>query len=454
MLKQLLNKVKAVAVASCAIQLFLLLCAAGTWLTSDNFREIGNPSEETIAQLKASDAPSFDSAAAPSLHNNGAVLTKVAMPSDEVVRHVVKPGETLSTIWKKYSNAITGSDSAAKAFKAAGLSLSSLKSGEVLRIKLSDQKEIKGLRKSVDTSKVLVLEKSEVGDYTANIRERRVRSVNRTASGFIVHSFADAAREKGIPYEVIDDLVDIFGSRIEFRRELHPGDTFTVIYSEDRLPNGKLVKAGAIKAASITKAGKQEVAIRYEAGGQSAYYNQNGEQLGNYFLRYPVKFSRISSTFSSARFHPVLKIRRPHNGVDFAAPVGTPVRTIADGVVTYSGYDRGGGYTVKIKHGSRYSTAYLHLSKIESGIRVGTRVSRGDQIGRVGMTGLATGPHLHFAFYDNNRFVDPLKVNLPSISNSNQTIPASYLKAVLAELEKSNAGLRLAYKQSQSKSVG
>jgi murein DD-endopeptidase MepM/ murein hydrolase activator NlpD len=454
MIKHILYKAKKVLVASCCTQFLIIILSVGIWMFMEKPRTIG---AATISSILSS---STDKYSVQDLATQFAAFLPqdgnyTPLPEPETIRHVVSPGETLSAIWKKYSNVTDGSDKAAQAFKQAGLPLSSIKSGEIIRIKLSSLGYITGLRKNVEPAKVLVLEQQGLGEFKANIRERRIRSNNRTASGFIVHSFADSARERGIPYEVIDDLVDIFGSRIEFRRDLQPGDTFTVIYSEERLPNGKFIKAGPIKAAAITKGGKREVAIRYNDNkGAGVYYNQNGEQLGNYFLRYPVKFSRISSSFSSARFHPVLKIKRPHNGVDFAAPIGTPVRTIADGIVTYAGYNRGGGYTVKVKHSPRYSTAYLHLQKIESGIRVGTRVSRADQIGRVGMSGLATGPHLHFSFYDNNNYVDPMKVNLPSLSNSNQTIPASYLKAVLAELDKSTDGLRLAYKQAQSKSVG
>jgi murein DD-endopeptidase MepM/ murein hydrolase activator NlpD len=210
-----------------------------------------------------------------------------------------------------------------------------------------------------------------------------------------------------------------------------------VHYEEKVSQDGAVRIPGAIQAASITSDGKMFVAIRHVGkDGKARYYNEKGEPLGSFFLRYPLQFTRISSTFSTARFHPVLKIRRPHNGVDFAAPIGTPVRSVADGVIAVAAYRGGSGKMVQIKHGSRWQTAYLHLSKIASHLRPGVRVSRGEVIGNVGTTGLSTGPHLHFSLYDNGRYVDPMNAKLPKMP-AQEPIPTSYLEATLKMLKRS-----------------
>jgi murein DD-endopeptidase MepM/ murein hydrolase activator NlpD len=174
------------------------------------------------------------------------------------------------------------------------------------------------------------------------------------------------------------------------------------------------------------------------ADGKARYFDAKGKLLGDTFLRYPVKFSRVSSSFSDARLHPVLKRRIPHNGVDFAAPVGTPVRASADGTVTFVGRKGPSGIMIKVKHNARYRTAYLHLSRIAKGIKRGTRVSRGQVIGAVGATGRVTGPHLHYSFYDRGKYVDPMKIELPTIEglNKGNRIAKSYLKRVVVTLER------------------
>ena len=162
------------------------------------------------------------------------------------------------------------------------------------------------------------------------------------------------------------------------------------------------------------------------------YYNRKGEGLGRQFLRYPVSFARISSHFSTARYHPVLKRKMPHYGVDFAAPTGTPVKAAADGVVSIAGWHGGNGRFVKMRHDAQYESGYAHLSRIASGVRPGARVKQGQVIGYVGSTGLATGPHLHFAMYKGGKYVDPLQASLP------RTVPltASALAGFKAQLRR------------------
>lgn len=289
-----------------------------------------------------------------------------------------------------------------------------------------------------EPGKQLVLEREDTDDFQARVEILSQMPSERIAVGIIESSFAAAANKAGVRYDVVDDLVDLFSDRVEFRKDFHVGDRFTVVYRDLLLSDGRPAGGSQILAAALEVNGEHLVAARYVGSdGKPRFFDEKGHLLGNAFLRYPLKFSRISSLFSKARFHPVLKFSRPHNGVDFAAPIGTPVRTIADGVVVMSGRNGGSGNMVKIKHSDRYSTAYLHLSSISKLAKKGARVRRGDVIGAVGMTGLATGPHLHFSFYDNDQYVDPLKMKLPTLDSLDGTtkIDTAYLKRVLFTLD-------------------
>jgi murein DD-endopeptidase MepM/ murein hydrolase activator NlpD len=172
--------------------------------------------------------------------------------------------------------------------------------------------------------------------------------------------------------------------------------------------------------------GKDFFAIPFEQDSSLSFFDEEGNSLRKTFLKAPLKFSRISSRFSNSRLHPVLKIRRPHHGVDYAAPTGTPVYSVGDGKIIAKAWDKkGGGNYIKIKHNGTYTTGYLHLNGFAKGIKVGDFVKQGDLIGYVGKTGLATGPHLDFRFYRNGKPVDPLKVDAPPvepISEENKTI--------------------------------
>jgi murein DD-endopeptidase MepM/ murein hydrolase activator NlpD len=172
------------------------------------------------------------------------------------------------------------------------------------------------------------------------------------------------------------------------------------------------------------------------------YFDEKGEMPTKAFLRYPVQFTRISSVFSHARFHPVLQISRPHNGVDFAAPIGTPVRTVGDGVVLFAGWNKSGGNMIKIAHDSRYTTEYMHLSKISSNVRKGSRVTRGSVIGALGNTGLSSGPHLHFGLFDKGKYVDPMKAKVIQSAPEIKAPKAVY--ALIAEMKKTHQSIAVA----------
>ena len=217
-----------------------------------------------------------------------------------------------------------------------------------------------------------------------------------------------AALDKaGERIELALGMADVFSGEIDFNSDLQPGDKFRVLV-ERHTREGKLSGYGAILAAEFVNDGRKLRAIRFTPdGGSTAYYDENGRSLKRFFLKSPLKFEpRITSRFSSSRKHPILGYNRAHNGVDYHAPAGAPVGSVAPGVVTMAGWTGGGGRTVKVRHPNGYETEYLHMSAIA--VRAGQRVGQGDLVGRVGKTGLATGVHLHYGLKKNGRYVNPV----------------------------------------------
>lgn len=314
----------------------------------------------------------------------------------------------------------------------------SLPPGRTVQFTVGQRLGLKEVELQLEPTHRVEVERQNNGSYLAKLIDVRPDQVDRVATGEITTSLSAAATKAGVSYVVIDDLVDLFSDRIEFREDLHPGDRFTIIYRDMVTPEGDSAQPGPILAAALDAGGERYIAARYVGtDGKARYFDAKGAPLGNSFLRYPVVFSRISSTFSFARFHPILKRSRAHNGVDFAAPTGTPVRAVASGKVVFAAAKGGSGNMVRIQHGDRYTTEYLHLSKIAAGIRKGIAVERGQVIGGVGMTGLATGPHLHFGFFENGKYVDPLKIKLPYLDDLRKglKIDSQYLRKVLFTLE-------------------
>ena len=213
----------------------------------------------------------------------------------------------------------------------------------------------------------------------------------------------------------MSDIAEILGWEINFATDLRPGASFRVVYEElVRLDTGDTTP-GRVLAVEVTNRGHTHEGFYFAGpnGAHRGYYDREGQALTRGFLRYPVAYSRVSSHFSRTRFHPVLKRRRPHYGVDFAARHGTPVEAVADGRVEKAGRFGGYGRFVKIRHDAIYGSGYAHLSRVARGIKPGVPVLKGQVIGYVGSTGLATGPHLHFEMYRHGRHIDPLNAQLP-----------------------------------------
>lgn len=232
-------------------------------------------------------------------------------------------------------------------------------------------------------------------------------------SGEIRSSLFAATDAAQLSDAVATQIADIFSTDIDFHRDLRRGDRFTVVY--EMLYNvGEPVKPGRVLAAEFTNQGKRYQAVWFKSGeSQGGYYTFDGKNIRKAFLRSPLEFSRISSGFTRARYHPVLQQWRAHKGVDYAAPTGTGVKATADGVVEIAGRHGGYGNLIVLRHQSKYTTWYGHLSGFAKGIHKGVRVSQGDTIGYVGATGLATGPHLHYEFRINDQHQDPLRVVMP-----------------------------------------
>lgn len=233
-------------------------------------------------------------------------------------------------------------------------------------------------------------------------------------SGVINSSLFAATDNAGIPNNIAMQLTEIFASEIDFYRDLRQGDRFTVVY-ETFSNNGRRTKTGRVLAVEFVNKGKSHQAIYFRSSnGADGYYTPEGESLRKAFLLSPLTFSRVSSGFTNARFHPILKEWRAHRGIDYAAPTGTPVKATSSGIVAFSGSQKGYGNLVVLKHNGKYETAYGHLSRFASGLSKGKRVNQGDVIGYVGSTGMATGPHLHYELRVDGVQRDPAKVVLPT----------------------------------------
>jgi murein DD-endopeptidase MepM/ murein hydrolase activator NlpD len=233
-------------------------------------------------------------------------------------------------------------------------------------------------------------------------------------SGEIRSSLYGATDAAGVPDAIASMMAEVFSGDIDFHRDLRKGDRFSVVY-ETYYHAGASVRSGRLLAAEFVNDGKAYRAVYFrDPQGREGYYTPDGRSMKRAFLKSPIPFSRVSSGFSNARYHPVLKEWRAHKGVDYAAPTGTPIRAVADGKVAFQGRKGGYGNIVILNHQHPFSTAYGHMSRFAKGVRNGSRVNQGEIIGYVGATGLASGPHLHFEFRVNGVQKNPLALKLPT----------------------------------------
>jgi len=251
-----------------------------------------------------------------------------------------------------------------------------------------------------------------LGDsLSVNAFKREVVTIEKSITGEIRSNLSATIDEMGISHELTNKFVDIFGWQVDFQR-LQKGDKFKLIYEEEQV-DGNYVGIKDIKAIYFEHYNTPYYAFPFDQGEGVDYFDAEGKSLRKALLKYPIEFTRISSRYTLKRFHPVQKRWKAHLGTDFAAPTGTPIRAVGDGLVEEAKYKSNNGNYVKIRHNGTYTTQYLHMSRIASGVRAGTRVRQGQTIGYVGSTGLATGPHLCYRFWKNGVQVDALKVDLP-----------------------------------------
>lgn len=330
--------------------------------------------------------------------------------------HEVKNGENLSIIFEDYKVPL---NTAYRIFRLDEKKLlSKIRPGDKMRFTYLDENIIS-----------IEIVKNPINSLLINLNDgisiseinKEVELIQSFKSGIIKTSFYEAALESDIPDSVIMDFAYIFGWDVDFVFDIREGDSFYLIY-ETPYSDGEKIKNGDIVAAKFINNGKIYKANRfYTSSNKKEFFDDEGNNLQKAFLRAPLDFAYISSHFNPNRMHPVLHTLRAHNGTDYAAKRGSPVRTTGNGTIKYVGRRNGCGNEIVIQHTNDYSTRYCHLDKFQSGIKKGKKVLQGETIGYVGSTGLATGPHLHYEFKIGNKHIDPVKLKLPSaepISNN------------------------------------
>ena len=353
------------------------------------------------------------------------LLYGVPIDSMQIVKAVVKANENLSEILGRYNV------SAATIYQIGTLPKETF---DVRKLQANKNYTIIHGFDSSQTAKSFIYHPNPI-DYVVfrfddslkvEKGQNRVDTIKNEISGIIKTSLYQAIMDVEESPVLVSELADVYAWAIDFFG-LQTGDSFKAMYTTYEV-DGQPAGFGNIITASFTHMDKEFLAYSFDQGEGVEFFDEEGNSLRKTFLKAPLNFTRISSRFSYSRLHPVLKYRRPHLGVDYAAPSGTPVQAVGDGEVITAAYSGGAGKMVKIKHNSNYTTAYLHLSGYGKGVKAGAHVRQGDIIGYVGSTGLSTGPHLDFRFYKNGVPVDPLKVDPPSANPITEAFKAEFEK--------------------------
>jgi len=337
----------------------------------------------------------------------------LALPDDaewDII--TIKSGDTLASIFDSVGIPAATTHAIAS-LNHQTKSLRNIVPGQEIHILLDDTNRLRRMKYVPNITKILSIQRNEDQTFSSKITNYRLQAFPVFREGVIESSLFEAAAEGNIPENVIMDLAYIFGWDIDFSLDIRRGDRFSVVYNELYKDNVK-IRDGRILAAEFVNNGKHYKAVYYtDPQGKSDYFNEVGKSMRKAFLRSPVDFTRISSRFNKKRWHPVLSKWRSHQGVDYAAARGTPVKASGDGRIKFRGTKGGFGRAIFIQHGGRYTTVYGHLNSFARGIRQGKKVEQGQIIGFVGSSGLATGPHLHYEFRVNGAHRNPLTVKLP-----------------------------------------
>ncbi len=338
-----------------------------------------------------------------------ATRVAVVAPFRQPVRMEVRPGDTLESVARR----LAGKDWVAwRDALARAMDPRALRPGLVFEGREGPDGRLDRLAVRLDLRSEIRLHRARDGVEVHRL-DRPVESRVARVEGEISSSLFGAVEAAGESPELAVRLAEIFQWDIDFFRDLRRGDRFVLLVERETV-DGRLYRYGPIYAARFLNGGRELDAILYRGpDGRPGYYDLEGRPLRKQFLKAPLRFSRITSRFSLHRFHPVLHRSMPHYGVDYGAPVGTPVHATADGVVTWVGRKGGAGKMITLRHPNGYETSYLHLSRYARGVRRGRRVHQGEVIGYVGRTGLATGPHLDYRIRHNGRWINPLRMASP-----------------------------------------
>ncbi len=390
-----------------------------TSLSSDLMTDEGLPMENQLIEDDPSEKLSLTEIALKASRESAAYKQKIA-------EEVVEPEPQEPQIqWESLT--VENGDSLAKIFKRKGYSASDLhymmlsdekidilkkiRPGHTLEFAANDDSSFLGLRYPYSVSETLQVTKLADKEFDVAIDEKEIEFKTRFATATITSSFYMAGKEAGLPDGVIMELAGVFEYDIDFALEIRKDDSFSVLY-EEKFIDGEKVGYGNILSAEFTNQGDSFAAVRYtDLNDRTAYYTPEGKALRKSFLRAPLQFNYVSSNFNPKRFHPIQKRVKPHRGVDYRAPIGTPVRAAGDGRVINSAYNKYNGNYVFIKHGNNITTKYLHFSK--RAVNSGERVKQGQIIGYVGSTGMSQAPHLHYEFVVNGVHRNPRTVKLP-----------------------------------------
>ena len=367
------------------------------------------------------------------------VLSETAGSDPFISETVIRRGDTLAALLQR----LHVQEAGLQAFLVqdpSARSIYKLYPGRVIRVALDHEGRLVSLRydhtpgarnEGRYVSRWLEISPDGEGGFTATEQEQVADTQIRIAEGEIISSLFGATDAAGIPDNITFQMVEILGSKIDFMRDLRKGDRFRLVY-ETYFSEGRSVGAGRVLALEFLNKDKAFDAVWFAPESSSGgYYDFDGESLKGAFLRNALKFTRISSTFGGRR-HPVHGGWRQHNGVDYAAPSGTPILATADGVVKFAGWQRGYGNTIILEHHGNITTLYAHQKGFAKGIKKGVKVSQGTHIGYVGSTGWSTGPHLHYEFRVNNKPVNPLSVDLP-VARTLSPAESQQFEAVVAQ---------------------
>ncbi|MGE3974486.1 MAG: M23 family metallopeptidase [Bdellovibrionales bacterium] len=348
---------------------------------------------------------------------------------EDIYPHLIVPGTTLYADLLKLN--VSGS-TIHKIVQAAKpvMDLKHLKPGVRFQLfyipqSMTELASIKFRFSPVETLEV----RNETGNWVAEKITAEVETKITHFMGYVTSSLWESAENAKMDPNLISELAEIFGWQVDFAREVRANDRWRLLV-EQKFVKDEPYGWGSIIAAEYVNAGQAHSAALLRVDGKDmGYFAPDGSSLRRMFLKSPIRYGRISSRFQRKRFHPILKIMRAHQGVDYAAPQGTPIRAVGDGVVKFVGWSGGGGKVIKIRHNSTYETAYKHLSGFAKGLRSGSSVQQGQVIGYVGNTGLSTASHLHFEFFVSGRFVDPLGRKFPTA----EPVPSKFLSVFKTE---------------------